>query len=110
MKTDQRFFAGGHISPLGIALVLALLVSGCASSAGIGPKSSVLEPASVGLMPASAGALAPAVSTDWWRAWGDASLSDLIEQTLQAQPSLKAAQARLRRAQAATSGEEAADG
>lgn len=93
-------------------LAMAAVLAACASSAGIQAQSTVLEPQAVGLVqPARSGATAAEpVPVDWWRGWGDASLTQVIDQALQAQPSLKVAQARLRRAQAATAGEEAADG
>ncbi|MBP7565389.1 MAG: efflux transporter outer membrane subunit [Burkholderiaceae bacterium] len=92
------------------AVALAAVLAGCASSAGIQSQSTALAPQAAGLaQPASGGAPLP-VPADWWRSWGDASLVRVIDQALQAQPSLKVAQARLRRAQAATAGEEAADG
>lgn len=110
MKPNQIHSAVGRVQRFSLALGLVALLGGCASSAGIGPTASVLVPEAVGLPLNSTGASAPAVSTEWWRDWGDAPLSRLIEQALQAQPSLKVAQARLRRAQAVTSGEEAAEG
>ena len=90
------------------SLAVLALVAGCASSAGIQSEARAIEPQSVGL--SSAATPAQAVPADWWRSWGDATLSAVIDQALQSQPSLKVAEARLRRAQAGTAGEEAADG
>lgn len=90
------------------SLAVLAFIAGCASSAGIQSDARVIEPQAVGL--SSAAAPAQAVPADWWRSWGDANLSAVIDQALQSQPSLKVAQARLRRAQAGTAGEEAADG
>jgi NodT family efflux transporter outer membrane factor (OMF) lipoprotein len=105
-STDVSF----DVRRLGTAMSLAVvvLVAGCASSAGIRSQASALEAQAVGLAPNAS--RVQAVPTDWWRSWGDAQLSTVIEQALQAQPSLKVAQARLRRAQAATAGEEATGG
>lgn len=110
MKPNQptSVSAGARHLSAAISLAVVVLVAGCASSAGIRSQASALEPQAVGLAPTTSSV--QAVPTDWWRNWGDAQLSTVIEQALQAQPSLKVAQARLRRAQAATAGEEAADG
>ena len=110
MKPNQptSVSAGARHWSAAISLAVVVLVAGCASSAGIRPQASALEPQAVGLAPTASSA--QAVPTEWWRNWGDAHLSSVIEQALQAQPSLKVAQARLRRAQAATAGEAAADG
>ncbi len=95
---------------LAVSLAVAALVAGCASSAGIQSQSTTLAPQAIGLSPAAVAGDVPATPADWWRGWGDAELSRVIDQALQSQPSLGAAQARLRRAQAATAGEEASDG
>jgi NodT family efflux transporter outer membrane factor (OMF) lipoprotein len=110
MKPNQPTHASAGARHLSAAVSFAVVVlaAGCASSAGIRSQASALEPQTVGLAPTASSA--QAVPTEWWRNWGDAQLSTVIEQALQSQPSLKVAQARLRRAQAATAGEEAADG
>ena len=110
MKPHQSTDVSFDVRRLGAAMSLAVvvLVAGCASSAGIRSQASALEPQTVGLAPTASSV--QAVPTEWWRNWGDARLSTVIEQALQAQPSLKVAQARLRRAQAATAGEEATGG
>ncbi|WP_382156643.1 efflux transporter outer membrane subunit [Hydrogenophaga sp. ANAO-22] len=111
MKPHQIFPARRTVAALS-TLALAAVLAACASSAGIQSQSTVLEPQAVGLaQPAGSGAAtAEPVPADWWRGWGDVSLTQVIDQALQAQPSLKVAEARLRRAQAATAGEEANDG
>ncbi len=95
---------------LALSLGVAIVLAGCASSAGIDSSARVLAPEAVGLPVAQTPSTVASAPTDWWRDWGDAGLSALIEQALQAQPSLKVAEARLRRAQAATAGEQAAEG
>ncbi|WP_137920912.1 efflux transporter outer membrane subunit [Hydrogenophaga sp. 2FB] len=107
MKPKQTI---NRASRLALSLMAVAVVAGCASSAGIQPQSTTLEPQAIGLTSVADGAGASATQADWWRNWGDAELSRVIEQALQAQPSLGAAQARLRRAQAATASEEATDG
>lgn len=89
-----------------LALAALSLLAGCASTDGISSSARPLSAADLGLSQTDAAPLA----ADWWTAWGDDSLSGLIEQALQSQPSLKVAQARLDRAQAAVAGEQAADG
>jgi len=110
MKPYQTFNTRRVAGALSV-LAMAALLAACASSAGIASRSTVLEPQAVGLaQPAAGGSVVVPVPADWWRQWGDDALAGVIDQALQAQPSLKVAQARLRRAQAATAGEEAADG
>lgn len=107
MKPNQTI---NRAPRLALSLMAVAVVAGCASSAGIQPQSTTLAPQAIGLTPAADSAGSSAGQADWWRHWGDAELSRVIEQALQAQPSLGAAQARLRRAQAATASEEATDG
>ncbi len=95
---------------LAIASSIVLTLAGCASSAGIAPVAQVITPASIGLSANPAAAVVPAVEADWWRSFGDSTLNDLVERSLAANPSLKVAQLRLARAQAAVSGAQAADG
>jgi NodT family efflux transporter outer membrane factor (OMF) lipoprotein len=112
MKPDTSMPFFRRLRPWGMALSLGavLVVAGCASSAGIGSTARVLESGAVGLPAAPDAAANETLHADWWRDWGDAEMSTLIEQALQAQPSLKVAEARLRRAQAATAGEQASEG
>ena len=81
------------------ATVLAALTA-CANYSGIRPEATLRETPSLGL---SADA-APVASIDaeWWHGFQDAQLDQLVAQALEGSPSLKLAQARLRRAQAAT--------
>lgn len=90
-----------------IAASVVLALGGCASSAGIAPVAQPIAPRSVGL---DAGPAAPSLAKDWWRSFGDAVLTDLVERALAGNPSLKIAQARLERAQAGVAGAQAADG
>lgn len=94
-----------------LASTLVLTLAGCASSAGIAPVATTIAPASVGLdTQAALSNPAPDVATDWWKAFGDARMSELVEKALAGNPSLRVAQARLVRAQAAVSGVESNDG
>lgn len=81
-----------------IAMV-ALGLSACASYKDI-PSQAVLHDASSLGLPSTPSA--DSMSTaQWWREFGDEQLNRLVEQTLALSPSLKIAQARLARAQAA---------
>ncbi|KAB7771353.1 efflux transporter outer membrane subunit [Xanthomonas maliensis] len=86
-----------------VVTALALALAACASSRGLAPQGTLLDPASVHaertLSQASLSAAAWP-SSDWWRALGDPQLNALIAEGLQHSPSLAAADARLRQAQA----------
>ena len=81
------------------ALVLASLAA-CAHFDNEEPKAQLLDAAAVGLQ----GQPATAIAADWWRGFGDAQLTALVEQSLANNPSLRVAQARLARVQAAFDG------
>jgi len=94
--------SGRALRPLAISL-LTLALAACASSRGLAPQDHPRDPASLhaeqtlgqsGLSPAEWPA------TDWWKAFGDAQLDALVAEGLQNSPSLAAADARLRQAQA----------
>ncbi len=83
-----------------LALAAAILagLSACANYAGISPQAELRTlPAAA----ADASAVA-AIDAAWWQSFQDAQLNRLVDQALQGSPSLQLAQARLRRAQAAT--------
>jgi NodT family efflux transporter outer membrane factor (OMF) lipoprotein len=81
------------------ALALAGLTA-CAQFDSAAPKAQLLDAAAVGLQ----GQPVPDIAADWWRGFGDAQLSALVEQSLANNPSLRVAQARLARVQAAFEG------
>ncbi|HKB55096.1 MAG TPA: efflux transporter outer membrane subunit, partial [Ramlibacter sp.] len=83
------------------ALTLSLVLAGCASFSGIAPQANLRSAESVGLGPTGTGPAFRAAD-DWWKQFGDQQLDGLIAQALQGNPSLKIAQARLARAQAAS--------
>lgn len=97
------------LAPAVVALASAavLVLSGCASSAGIEPHAQAVTPAQAGLAEA---APAAAVSADWWKAFGDSRLDALVEKALAGNPSLKLAQARVARAEATVSAQQATEG
>src|SRR4051812_27226521 len=57
-----------------LASTLVLTLAGCASSAGIAPAATTIAPATVGL---DTQATTPDVAADWWKAFGDARMSEL---------------------------------
>ncbi|RYY91481.1 MAG: RND transporter, partial [Comamonadaceae bacterium] len=81
------------------ATMAAVLLAGCASTAGIEPQARLRTPGSFGL-PAGAAAApeAAAVPAQWWTGFGDPQLDKLVAQALADSPNLKVAQARLARA------------
>jgi len=94
--------AGRALRPLALGL-LTLALAACASSRGLAPQDHPHDPASLhaektlgqaGLSPADWPA------ADWWKGFGDAQLDALVEEGLRNSPSLAAADARLRSAQA----------
>jgi NodT family efflux transporter outer membrane factor (OMF) lipoprotein len=93
-----------------IVSAVVLTLAGCASSAGITPTAQPIAPALVGLDSNASPTAEPGLEAQWWHGFGDAALNDLIERALAGNPSLKVAQARLARAEAAASGAQAAGG
>jgi NodT family efflux transporter outer membrane factor (OMF) lipoprotein len=75
-------------------LVLASL-SACADLSGISPQAKALDAHAMGLT-----ATAPAIDPQWWRAFGDEQLNQLVDKAIANSPSLRMAQARLNRLQA----------
>jgi outer membrane protein TolC len=83
------------------ATMAAVLLAGCASTAGIDSQSKLRTPESFGLQGATAPAQATstaAVPTQWWSGFADPQLDRLVAQALADSPNLKVAQARLARA------------
>jgi NodT family efflux transporter outer membrane factor (OMF) lipoprotein len=89
---------------IGLSAAIALLLAGCAApSEPIAVKP--IAPVSLGL-----GATpAPLVQADWWTGLGDPQLDRIVGDALSGSPTLDAATARVRAAQAAVSGSEAAN-
>ena len=99
-------FRSAAVTAAGIvaATIMAAGMTGCASRSGIAPQSTMRDPASLGLNPASASASVtnPAPSAEWWRDFRDAQLNALVAQALATSPNLKLVEARLTRARAVT--------
>jgi len=85
---------------------LALALGACASSRGLQPQGRVLDADSLQASRSLAGAPLSASgfpAADWWRAFADPQLDALVAEGLRSNPSLEAADARLRQAQAEVS-------
>lgn len=94
--------AGLH-RPLSATVFAALLAAGCASTHGLAPSGAPIDPATLQTSrslgaPALSDAAFP--SQDWWNTLGDPQLDTLIREALAGNPSLAAADARARQAQA----------
>lgn len=89
-----------------IASTVVLTLSGCANSSGIASTAKPIDPASVGL---DAKPSVPVVA-DWWKAFGDPTLDDIIDKAVAGSPSIRVAQARYNSASAGVSGARSADG
>ncbi len=81
-------------------LLLAGVVSlaGCTNFSGISPHATALSPEQLQLSGASTAQALPAL---WWESFGDAQLNRLVADALANSPSLRVAQTRLERIQAA---------
>ena len=75
--------------------IAAMLLAGCASVPKVQPQVAQVQEQSLGL-----GQATPAIDAAWWAAYGDPQLDRLIETGLAGNPSLAAALARVRLAQA----------
>jgi NodT family efflux transporter outer membrane factor (OMF) lipoprotein len=81
--------------------VLVMALCACAADGGMTTHARLQQPESLGDVPVAAGTtVRPAA--EFWQALGDAQLNALISEALADSPSLKAADARIRRAQAVT--------
>jgi NodT family efflux transporter outer membrane factor (OMF) lipoprotein len=89
---------------LAAATALTLVLAGCASSGGLHPDGKLLDPSALKAqrsLDAQSSAAATWPATDWWTGLGDPQLDALIAEALADNPSLAAADARARQAQAA---------
>ena len=86
-----------------LAAALVLTLAACASSRGLQPQGRLLDADSLHSSRSLAGTPLSAAgfpAVDWWRAFADPQLDALIDEALRGSPSLEAADARLRQAQA----------
>ena len=94
---------------LPVTVACALMVSACSHTSSFnGQNEAVAVPtqwAGTGAQPQQQ---SPEDLSRWWQRFGDAQMAGLIEQALQANPSIQSAQAALRQARAQLDGQEAA--
>ncbi len=91
--------------------LLAALLAGCANMQGLQTQRALTEPNSLASQHSLSGVtLTPAAwpSTDWWKALGDPQLDALIDEALAGNPTLAAADARVRVALAQAGAQDAA--
>lgn len=81
-------------------LFLALALAGCASTRGLEPQLRPDDAAGLAASATLSGTRTAPLPVDWWRAFGDAQLDALVDEALAGQPSLAAADARVRQAAA----------
>jgi NodT family efflux transporter outer membrane factor (OMF) lipoprotein len=94
---------------LAAATALTLALAGCASSGGLHPDGTPIDPSSLKADRSLANLSAAAwPSTDWWTGLGDPQLDALIAEALKDNPGLGVADARARAAQAEAGVAEAA--
>ena len=88
---------------LAAATALTLALAGCASSGGLHPDGTPIDPSTLKAERSLAGVEVSAAAwpaTDWWTGLGDPQLDALIAEALQNNPGLGVADARARAAQA----------
>lgn len=104
--TDRNSAAASTVLRAMPLLLGTLLVAGCASTGGLAPQGAPMDAdtlaasRSLSSTPFSDAAFP---RTDWWKGLGDPQLDALIEEALRGTPSLAAADARVRKAQAQAS-------
>lgn len=102
MSSSQRLWA------LPVALACALMITGCShTSPFAGQAETVSVPAQWQGSGVKSQQSKPEDLSQWWQRFGDAQMTGLIEQALQANPSVQSAQASLRQARAQLDGQEA---
>ena len=90
---------------------LALALAACASNGGLQPQGRLLDAASLHserTLATNDLSVADFPASDWWRGFGDTQLDALVAEGLAGHPSLDAADARLRQAQAQAGASDAA--
>ena len=99
--TPARIVLG--LEALALAAVV-LLLSACASTGGIVPQAKSADPNTLAAQKTLAAAPAQDAAwpaQDWWKAYGDAQLDKLVAEALDGSPSMRIADARVRKALAA---------
>lgn len=94
-----------------VFIAVAFSLSACANMSGIQSQATLRDAPSLGLPGAQAEPANPfALQEQWWRAFGDEPLNQLVDEALTHNPNLKMVQARLARAQAGVDVTDAARG
>jgi NodT family efflux transporter outer membrane factor (OMF) lipoprotein len=78
-----------------------LLIAGCASTKGIAPTGQTIAEVRIPVPAAISNASSQWPAEDWWKAYGDPQLNQLMDRALASSPTLATARSRLVRAQAA---------
>lgn len=86
-------------------ILLPALLAGCAIPSSE-PRVATVAPAALGLT----GAPAPLIDTEWWKSFGDPQLDGIVAEAIAGSPSLDAALARVRQADALLASRKAEDG
>ncbi len=84
-----------------VALLITLLLAGCASTGGLAPSATLREPNTLAARRSLGDARvsdAAWPSSDWWKAFADPQLDALIDEALAGAPTLNIAAARARKA------------
>ncbi len=80
-------------------MLAAAVLAGCATPAHLASPLQTLKGSAIGL-PAAVDTASPVITDRWWQVFGDLALDQLVDKALQDNPSMAAASARLRRAEA----------
>src|SRR2546421_6706615 len=80
--------------PMSLLVSISVSLAGCASYSGIQGEARPLAPQSLAFHPEESCGAWP--REDWWSAFGDPKLNALVRQALDGNPSLRAAEARVR--------------
>ncbi|WP_309477012.1 efflux transporter outer membrane subunit [Trinickia acidisoli] len=91
----------GKVRVASAFLALSIIMSGCASTGGIAPQQTALDAAALdtGAAVRAAARSARWPDADWWRTYGDTQLDSLVSAAVAGNPTLAAADARVREAQ-----------
>lgn len=96
----MRVRIGKVLSAAGF-FALSIIIAGCASTRGIAPQETSLDPSSLdaGAAVRAADRSAQWPNANWWRRYGDPQLDSLVDAAVAGNPTLAAADARVREAQ-----------
>jgi NodT family efflux transporter outer membrane factor (OMF) lipoprotein len=111
MEADMRYANTLRPAATAVALVVAAILSACASTHGLVPQSSMRKPDTLATSRVLADTTVSADAwpeSDWWTRFGDAQLNQLITEGLAGSPTLRVAEARTRSALAEAGVAEAA--